>query len=146
MRGFKIAKNYDETKITMPSRSTAFSAGYDLALYEDIQVAPGEIIKAKTGLKAYMQDDEVLIIVPRSSLPDKFGLTIPNNTGIIDKDYYGNDDNDGAIFIQLINMTDQVVSVKAGTRIAQGIFQKYLTVEKETAPASKRTGGFGSTD
>ncbi len=143
MRGFEIAKGYQN--ITLPRRSTALSAGYDFEICESITLKPKSIKRAKTGVKAYMKDDEVLKLYPRSSLPKNYGLTIPNNVGIIDADYYNNPDNDGAIFIQLYNFTDHTVTLEKGTRIAQGIFVHYLKADSEPLNNHKRTGGFGST-
>ncbi len=142
MRGFETAKGY--TNINLPKRSTAHSAGYDFETCEVLTLEPGEIGLAKTGVKAYMQSDEVLKLYPRSSLPKKFGVTIPNNVGIIDSDYYGNKDNDGAIYIQLMNFKDDPVTIEKGTRIAQGIFMKYLLSDDDKASGT-RNGGFGST-
>ncbi len=144
MRGFEIAKGYDQT-LSLPKRSTKKSAGYDFSICEDITINPKEIVQAKTGIKAYMADDEVLKIYPRSSLPIKFGCTIPNNVGIIDADYYGNKDNDGAIFIQLYNFSDVSVTLVKGTRVAQGIFCKYFKIDHDEAAPKTRQGGFGST-
>ncbi|MCK5761317.1 MAG: dUTP diphosphatase [Candidatus Izimaplasma sp.] len=145
MRGFEKAKAYKSVEFELPKRSTLHSAGYDIAIIEDIEILPGEIKLGVTGLKAYMQDDEVLMIYPRSSLPRNYHLTIPNNVGIIDKDYYGNIDNDGAIFVQLHNFGNKKVSLKKGERVAQGIFQKYLINPTEDQVTSVRNGGFGST-
>ncbi len=145
MRGFEIAKGYEHLNLSRPKRGSRHSAGYDIALCEDIHIEPGAVVLGPTGLKAYMQDDEVLKVYPRSSLPRKHGLTIPNNVGIIDADYYGNPDNDGAIYVQLHNFTDQPVSLPKGTRIAQGIFVKYLKADDDEVLNDKRNGGFGST-
>ena len=145
MRGFEIAKGYTHLKINLPKRSTAQSAGYDFEICEDLIIPPNEIRLAKTGVKAYMQHDEVLKVYPRSSLPRTFGVTIPNNVGIIDADYYGNPDNDGAIFVSLINFTDKETLIPKGTRIAQGIFMNYLTISNENPIHTTRNGGFGST-
>ncbi len=142
MRGFQPAQGYKN--VNLPLRSTKGSAGYDFEVWEDLTLPPGEIGLAKTGVKAYMNHDEVLKIYPRSSLPKKFGLTIPNNVGIIDSDYYGNDKNDGAIFIQLYNFTSSPVTIQRGTRIAQGIFEKYLLTQDDCS-SNTRNGGFGST-
>ena len=65
--------------------------------------------------------------------------------GVIDSDYYNNSDNEGHIFIQVINLKDQDVEIKKGEAIAQGIFQKYLVADDDKAEGV-RTGGFGSTD
>ena len=145
MRGFEKAKGYETREFDLPKRSTRYSAGYDFSIIEDVTIQPGEIKMGVTGVKAYMMDDEVLQIYPRSSLPRKFSLTLPNNVGIIDKDYYGNIDNDGAIFIQLYNFGDKVVTLKKGERVAQGIFSKYLKSDAEAEVNNKREGGFGST-
>ena len=142
MRGFETAKGYEN--INLPERGTAHSAGYDFELCETLTLNPGEIGLAKTGVKAHMQKDEVLKLYPRSSLPKKFGVTIPNNVGIIDSDYYGNEDNAGAIYIQLMNFKDDPVTIEKGTRIAQGIFMKYLLSDDDKASGT-RNGGFGST-
>ena len=144
MRGFEVAKGYQN--INLPRRSTVESAGYDFEVCKDLVIEPGEIKLAETGVKAYMQSDEVLKLYPRSSLPRKYKVTIPNNVGIIDADYYSNKKNDGAIYVQLYNFSSETIIIKKGERIAQGIFSKYLTIENEVAVTTKRNGGFGSTD
>jgi len=97
-----------------------------------------------TGLKCKMAPDEYLKIVARSSLPLKGGLIVANAEGIIDADYYGNENNDGHIFIQVLNFTPQDIEISAGTKLAQAILCKYYTMEDDNA-ANKRVGGFGST-
>lgn len=146
MRGFRKAKGYENIEIELPKRSTPRSAGYDISLAEDLTIEPGKIGVGSTGIKAFMQDDEVLMMIPRSSLPRKYGVLLPNSVGIIDSDYYGNETNDGLIHIQLLNFSDKTVTLKKGERVVQGIFRKYLTVQDEEEILTMRTGGFGSTD
>lgn len=145
MRGFEKAKGYEIFNIELPKRSTKYSAGYDIKLIDDLVIEPGEIGLGVTGVKAFMMDDEVLKIYPRSSLPRRYSVTIPNNVGIIDKDYYGNEVNDGAIFVALWNFSKETVVIKKGERVAQGIFQKYLISPLEDEVLNTRNGGFGST-
>jgi len=145
MRGFEIAKGFEIFNIELPKRSTKYSAGYDLKLIDDLGIEPGEIGLGVTGVKAFMMDDEILKIYPRSSLPRRYSVTIPNNVGIIDKDYYGNEVNDGAIFVALWNFSKDPVTIKKGERVAQGIFQKYLVSPLEEEVKTTRNGGFGST-
>ena len=145
MRGFEKAKGFEDLDFELPKRSTLHSAGYDIAIIEDLEINPGEIKSGVTGIKAYMMDDEVLKMYPRSSLPRNYSLTIPNNVGIIDKDYYGNSENDGVISVTLHNFGNKKVFLKKGERVAQGIFQKYLTSPFEEQVTSVRNGGFGST-
>lgn len=99
-----------------------------------------------TGLKAYMQEDEYLQIINRSSNPLKRFLSLPNSVGIIDQDYYNNPDNEGHLFVQLINfgLSDQIIH--KGDRIAQGIFTQFLKVDDDQGGQTQRTGGFGSSD
>jgi dUTP pyrophosphatase len=145
MRGFEKAKGFEHLEIPMPKRSTKKSAGYDLALIEETTIPAGKIVWGKTGLKAFMNDNEVLFIYPRSSLARKYRLTLSNNVGVVDADYYGNVDNDGHIMISLYNFSDQDVTLQKGERVAQGIFQHYLTISDEEEVTTTRAGGFGST-
>jgi len=145
LRGFKKAKGYEHIDFSLPKRETKYSAGYDFAIIENVEIKPGEVKMAVTGVKAYMNDDEVLKLYPRSSLPKRYHLTIPNNVGIIDKDYYSNPDNDGAIFVSLWNFGTEVVRLQKGERVAQGIFTKYLVSPDEETIETTRNGGFGST-
>jgi len=149
IRGFEVAKGFEDQGINIPIRKTKYSAAYDLEAAEDI-VLPSfksgmKPTLIKTGLKAYMQPDEVLMIFPRSSGPKKQGILFPHSTGIIDQDYYENPENDGHIFVQCINIKDEDVQIKKGDAIAQAIFQKYLITDGDNAEG-QRVGGFGSTN
>ena len=99
----------------------------------------------KTGIKAYIQDNEYLMLVNRSSNPGKKGLILANSIGVIDKDYYGNPDNDGHIMFAFYNIKDEDTIVKKGDAIGQGIFQKYFVTDDDVAEG-ERVGGFGSTN
>ena len=148
-RGFEVCKGFEDKEINMPVRKTARSAGYDMEAAEDI-VVPKFSLGAKptlipTGLKAYMEDDEVLYLCNRSSNPKKKGLILTNGIGVIDKDYYGNPDNDGHIMFSFFNVKDEDITIKKGEAIGQAIFSKYLVVDNDDAEGD-RTGGFGSTD
>ena len=81
----------------------------------------------------------------RSSNPLKRGLVLANGVGVIDKDYYGNADNDGHIFFAFYNNTEEDIMIHKGDMIGQGIFSKYLVVDDDEAEG-ERLGGFGSTD
>ena len=148
-RGIEIAKGWEDKEINLPVRKTKYSAAYDLEAAEET-IIPSFKSGMKptlipTGLKAYMQGDEVLKLFPRSSGPKKQGILFPHSVGIIDKDYYGNEDNDGHLLVQCINIKDEDVIIKKGEAIAQAMFQKYLIIDDDNANGT-RTGGFGSTD
>ena len=148
-RGFEIAQGFENKEINLPVRKTKYSAGYDFEAAEDTVVpafTPGtNPTLIKTGVKAYMLDDEMLCLYNRSSNPKKKGLILANSVGIIDKDYYGNPDNDGHIMFAFYNIKEEDVLIKKGECIGQGIFQKYLVADEDESDGD-RTGGFGSTD
>ena len=92
IRGFEVAKGFENCNINIPVRKTKYSAGYDIEAAEDV-IVPSfkkgvKPTLIKTGLKAYMQDDEVLMLYNRSSNPKKKGLILANSVGVVDKDYY----------------------------------------------------------
>lgn len=144
IRGFEIVSEYKNSSINLPQRKTKLSAGYDIEAAAAVIMPPGRVVVVPTGLKAYMQPDEYLGIHIRSGLAVKNQLSLINSQGIIDADYYNNNDNEGHIMIAMINYGDMSFTIEKGMRIAQGIFYKYLTVDDDCAVDS-RTGGFGST-
>lgn len=148
LRGFEIAKGWEDKGINLPIRKTKLSAGYDVEAAEDITIPPFKPgVKptlVPTGLKAYCESDEYIMLVNRSSGPKK-GLIMANSIGIVDADYYGNESNDGHFYFQFINVLDQDITIKKGDCIGQAIFQKYLVSDSDKA-SGIRTGGIGSTD
>lgn len=142
-RRFAPVSGY-ESKVRLPVRKTALSAGYDLEAAEDIQVEPGRVALVPTGLKAYMEKDDVLILAIRSSMAVKRGLILANGIGVVDADYVDNPENEGHILVAVANLGSQMVRVQQGERIAQGIFTRYLTTEDDAA-SGERLGGLGST-
>ncbi len=146
LRGFEIIQKYSESGIILPGRKTGGSAGYDLASAEDMDILPGKVILVPTGLKAYMQSDEVLLIYIRSGLSCRHGLILMNQVGVIDSDYYNSPENEGHIQIAVLNMGDDIFHIEKGMRIAQGIFSRYLTADGDVpGVGADRMGGFGST-
>ena len=148
LRGFEVAKGFEDKDIHLPKRSTMHAAGYDVEAAEDVIIPvyhPGvKPTLIPTGLKAYCMDDEWYMLVNRSSGPKK-GFIMANSIGVVDSDYYENESNDGHFYFQYINCSDHDIEVKNGDVIGQVIFQKYLTVDNDEA-SGIRKGGFGSTD
>ena len=74
-RGFEIAKGFEDKNINLPIRKTKYSAGYDIEAAEDTIIPSFKKgmnpTLVKTGLKAYMQEDEMLLLYNRSSNPKK---------------------------------------------------------------------------
>lgn len=142
-RGFEKVNNASDLA-KLPTRATNNSAGYDFYSIEDVVIKPNESHVFKTDIKAYMCNDEYLSLHVRSSIGIKKNLHLLNTTGIIDSDYYSNPNNDGNILIGVRNYGTKEVEIKAGERIAQGIFAKYLTVDDDVVLNKSRSGGIGS--
>ena len=130
----------------LPKRSTKNSAGYDFEAINDFTIMPNEVVKIPLGIKAMMNEDEVLFILVRSSMGFKYNVRLVNQVGVIDSDYYNNIDNEGHMFIKLHNHGDKEYVVKKGDKICQGIFTKYLTVDNEENINNERVSGIGSTN
>jgi len=133
---------YDEYKL--PRRGSKYSAGYDFFAIEDMVIHPGEIKKIPTGYKANFLEDEMLLIVVRSSMGFKYNVRMCNQVGVIESDYYNNSSNEGHMWVALQNEGDKDYVINKGEAYAQGIFTKFLTCGDN--PENVRKGGFGSTD
>ena len=146
IRGFEVVSAYADKEIKIPARETACSAGYDLAAAENVTLPPHQVTLVPTGLKAYMRPDEYIGIHIRSGFSVRNLVSCVNGQGVIDADYYGNENNEGHIMVPLLNHGDKPVYIQKGTRIAQGIFYRYLPVDgDEIGVGAERRGGLGST-
>lgn len=149
MRGFEWVPDIDHTNLSLPCRQTKSSAGYDLLTIEDAVISPGKVMLIPTGVRVRLLPTECLLIYARSSLAVKYQLILANGVGVIDADYYDNDNNFGHIFVPLFNIGEDAVHLERGERIAQGIFTPFLLATDDVNGSydqKTRTGGFGSTD
>ena len=80
IRGFEVAKGFEDKEINLPERKTKYSAVYDIEAAEDVIIPSFKKginpTLVKTGVKALMQDDEVLLLYNRSSNPKKKNLIL----------------------------------------------------------------------
>lgn len=139
-----IRSIYDSIKL--PERATSGSAGYDFFSPLNIKLKQNETIKVPTGIKCYMEEGWVLQLYPRSSFGFKYGLRLSNTVGIVDEDYYNNDNNEGHIFVKLINDSTmyQSIPIKSGEAFCQGILLPFgITYGDDVCEV--RSGGIGST-
>ena len=130
----------------LPKRGTKCAGGYDFYALYDYTLKPGETMKIPTGIKACMEEDEVLLLLDRSSMGFKYNVRFCNQVGVIDADYYNNSNNEGHMWIRIQNEGDKDYVVKKGDGMCQGIFIKYLKVDNEEEINTTRSGGFGSTN
>lgn len=133
---------YDNIKL--PHRKTKFSAGHDISIPFDITLPPKEKLMIPTGIRCKISTDYVMLIAPRSSLGIKKGLRISNTIPVIDSDYY-DANNEGHIFVSVINDGKEPIKFKAGDNIVQALFVPYGIADDDVVTA-ERTGGIGSTD
>ena len=131
----------------MPSRAYAGDAGYDLAAAERVVLAPGERVVVSTGIAIAVPDGYAGLVLPRSGLATRFGVSLVNTPGLIDPGYRGE------LMVPLINHDrDETFEVEVGMRIAQLVLVKaaeayFVNVGLLEESADDRgEGGFGSSD
>lgn len=142
------AHRIEYNDIKLPAQATKGSAGHDFFLPRDIIIPFGGYITIATGIKANLEEDEVLMIYPRSGLSFKYGLSLANTVGVVDSDY-SDSDNEGHIFVKLVNASPLAdgkdITLKKGDAFCQGIIQKYVVADG-AGSTNIRNGGFGSTN
>src|SRR5829696_3476081 len=134
-----------DPSVPLPEYQTAGAAGFDLAASGDVTVPPHAIALVPTGLVIRVPEGHFLGIFARSSTPLKRGLMVANGVGVIDEDYCGATDE---VKIQVLNFTADVVQVRKGDRIAQGLFIPVARAEWHEIAGDLREGsrgGFGAT-
>ena len=127
-----------------PAYAHPGDAGADLVSTEALTLKPGHRATVGTGVSIALPDGYVGLVVPRSGLAAKHGITVVNSPGTVDAGYRGE------IRVTLLN-TDatEPYSISPGDRIAQLIVMpvtraRFIPVER--LPGSQRgAGGFGST-
>lgn len=141
---FKKYYDVELYDFNLPSRSTGKSAGYDFYAVDDCTIKRGESKMIISGVKANMENNDVLYLFIRSSLAIKYNLILKNSVGVIDADYYNNCDNEGNIIFVIENISDSDFEIKKGMRLCQGVFMNYLLTDDDKSNNS-RNGGIGST-
>ena len=94
MRKFEKVLACKDLDYNLPKRKTKYSAGYDFECIETVTIPPYKAgdkpFMVRTGVKCYMENNEYLMLVSRSSNPKKKNLVIPISLGIIDADFSDN--------------------------------------------------------
>ena len=127
-------------KTDMPRRMTKYSGGYDFFLPHDVELKAGETIMVDSGVSLEdgdLEDDEVMLLFPRSSLGMNYGFRFTNTVGVIDSDYRDT--------IKASFTVDKDIHIKQGERFMQGIVFNFRRISNEIEPQQERTGGLGST-
>src|SRR5919202_2868356 len=129
----------------MPQRAHTGDAGYDLRSVEEAELAPGGRALVRTGISVAIPEGYAGLVLPRSGLAVRHGISLVNTPGLIDSGYRGE------IRVPLINHDrEETFLIEGGTRIAQLVLVRVATaifgeVEfLESATDGRGEGGFGS--
>lgn len=128
----------------LPTKGSAFAAGYDLyaCLDGDVTIEAGAVAKIGTGLSVEVPSGFFGGIFARSGLATKQGLRPANCVGVADSDYRGE------YIVALYNDSGTAKTVRHGDRIAQLVILPFLECEfeeRELSETERGSGGFGST-
>jgi dUTP pyrophosphatase len=128
----------------LPAQAHEGDAGLDLCSTIDVEVLPGERAMVPTGLSVAIPDGHAGLVLPRSGLASRLGLTLANAPGLIDSGYRGE------VTCAVVNLDrDRAVKISRGDRIAQLVVvalpQILPSWVDDLPPSSRGEGGFGST-
>ena len=128
-----------------PTRAHAGDAGYDLCSVENLSLLPGGRAVVKTGISVAIPEGYAGLVLPRSGLAVRHGISLVNTPGLIDSGYRGE------IRVPLINHDrEKTFEVEVGMRIAQFVFVRaaealFTEVDLlEAGTDGRGDGGFGS--
>ena len=128
----------------LPQRAHPGDAGFDLRSAVEVEVRPGERALVPTGLAVAIPEGHAGLVLPRSGLASRHGLTMANAPGLIDAGYRGE------VICSVVNLDrDSAVRIGRGDRIAQLVVIAVPDLEPawvdELPGSSRGEGGFGST-
>ena len=132
-----------DPRAVLPTRAHPGDAGLDLYALEPVTLAPGERASVPTGIAVEIPEGQAGLVLPRSGLAARHGISVVNAPGLIDAGYRGE------VCVLLLNTDrDTPCRLEAGDRIAQLVLIDVATpavVERgELSSSSRGTGGFGS--
>ena len=127
----------------LPSRAHTGDAGFDLSACEEITIGVGERAAVGTGIAVEIPDGHAGLVVPRSGLALRHGISMVNSPGVIDAGYRGE------VRLLLLNTDNEsAFTVEPGMRVAQLLVVPVADVElvetDEVTATDRGAGGFGS--
>lgn len=128
---------------TLPERAREGDAGLDLCAAEAAHIGPGERWKVATGLAIEVPEGHAGLVLPRSGLAARHGISLVNAPGLIDSGYRGE-----VAVLLLNNDPAEIFRVEKGDRIAQLVIVPIASPDpvevEELSETERGTGGFGS--
>jgi len=133
-----------DPEAVLPERAHPGDAGLDLRSAVDVEVAPGQRAMVPTGLAVAIPEGYAGLVLPRSGLASRQGLTLANAPGLIDAGYRGE------VICAVVNLDPATpVRISLGDRIAQllvvAVPDLTPVLVEELPPTKRGEGGFGST-
>ena len=132
-----------DAALPLPAYARPDDAGLDLHAAEDVTLKPGGRALVPTGVALAIPPGYAGLVLPRSGLALRHGVTLLNTPGLIDAGYRGE------VKVLLVNLGEAAVTLSRGDRIAQLVVQRVehvtLAPVSELPPSARGTGGFGST-
>lgn len=130
-------------KNCLPTKNYRWDAGWDLKALSEVKIRPSEVVKVHTGVYIEIPARFFGMVVPRSGLGTKHGVTLANDIGIIDSEYRGE------ILVYLVNQGKESVTIKQYDRFAQIVIVPVNNADLWEVDSLSKTnrgvGGFGST-
>ena len=127
----------------LPEKQHDSDAGYDLYSIEDVVLKPNQIYKVKTGISIQIPNNYGGLVLPRSGLSSKHGISLINTPGLIDSGYRGE------LLIPLINHSSNEYKINQHERVAQLILietpEVKIEVTNDLDDSDREAKGFGST-
>jgi dUTP pyrophosphatase len=124
-----------------PARTRPGDAGYDLRCVASFALEPGARAVVGTGVAIALPDGCCGLVVPRSGLAARHGLSVVNGPGLIDPNYRGE------IRVVLVNLGEERFEAAAGDRIAQLLVVPFVapavTVVEDLPDGGDDRGGAG---
>ncbi len=132
-----------DSRASLPARANPGDAGFDLRSVIDVEVAPGERAMVPTGVAVAIPDGFAGMVLPRSGLASRYGLTMANAPGLIDAGYRGE------LICAVVNLDrEEPVLISRGDRIAQLVIVPIPELEpawvKDLPTSVRGDDGFGS--
>jgi dUTP pyrophosphatase len=140
----RIAVKRLDPELPLPRYARASDAGLDLHAAARVVIEPGARALVGTGFAIAIPPGFAGLVLPRSGLALRHGVTVLNAPGLIDSGYRGE------VKVLLVNHDPSaVVTVERGERVAQLVVQAVERVElvevEDLAATERGAGGFGST-
>ncbi|MDH3227361.1 MAG: dUTP diphosphatase [Thermoleophilia bacterium] len=128
----------------VPTRAHPGDAGMDLIAIDRVTLEPGGRAAVPTGIAIAVPENHAGLVLPRSGLARRHGVTVANAPGLIDAGYRGE------VQVLLVNLGGTAYTVEAGDRVAQLVISPVAMPMPEAVeelppgPDDREVGGFGS--